>query len=165
MGTNGSKSRRMTVAITGTLSRPREELAKLISATRNARFVSTLARDTDYLVGARFDTTKAHNAARFGVTIIPESELLSYLAAGEFPQRQHRNTHVMNWPEITWRETVDNPVAHFLRYSGADGEATERFVVITRYGTSQIGIEYFEGFDGIRMKTFRKDRVISLMEV
>jgi len=155
----------MTVAITGTLSRPREELVDLINGTSNARFVTKVAGDTDYLVASRFDTVKAHNAARFGTTVIPEPELLSYIAAGEFPVRKHRNTHAMNWPEITWTEIVDNPAAHFLKYSGGDGETTERFVVITRYGTSQSGIEYFEGFDGIRMKTFRQDRVASLAKL
>ena len=157
--------RLMTVAITGTLSKPREEFATRIDSTSNARFVTKVAGDTDYLVAARFDTAKARKAAIFGATIITEQDLESFLTDGYFPPRAHRDTHVSNWPEITWTEVVADPYIYLVEYEDAGGDKSIRYVTVTMRGRNQQGIEYFEAFDGLAKKTFRVDRVISMKKV
>src|ERR1035438_1947822 len=105
---------RLTVAITGTLSLPREEAAERINATSNARFVTKVAENTDFLVASRFDTVKAHRAAAFGSVVIPEEELMTFLESGSFPKRQHRKSLSGLWPEINWTRTVDQPKLQLL---------------------------------------------------
>jgi hypothetical protein len=162
---SSSNQHRMTVAITGTLSKPRDEFATRINATSNARFVTNVAGDTDYLVAARFDTVKARNAAIYGSAIITEQDLESFLEQAAFPVRAHRDTHVSNWPEITWTETVNDPELFLCEYADASGVKSVRYIYITKRGNNKDGAEYLEAFDGFKMKTYRADRVLSLQRI
>ncbi len=155
----------MTVAITGTLSKPRDEFAMRINATSNARFVTKVAGDTDYLVAARFDTVKARDAAIYGSTIITERDLELFLEQQAFPVRAHRDTHVSNWPDIIWTDIVENPELFLCEYEDASGLKSIRYISITKHGRNKEGREYFEAFDGLKMKTYRTDRVLSLKRI
>jgi hypothetical protein len=158
-------SERLTVAITGTLAIPRDDAATRINATDNARFVTKVAANTDFLVATRFDTVNAHKAASCGSVIISEPELMGFLDAGEFPKRKHRKSLSGTWPEITWTRVVEDPRTQLLEYKDAHGVSTLRFVAITRYGTGPENRPYFEAFDGLGLKTFREDRVVSITEL
>jgi hypothetical protein len=157
--------RRMTVAITGTLGKPRAEIAAMIDATVNARWVEKVHKDTDYLVAARMDTAKARMAAVEGATIITEEELNQYLTAGRFPWRKHRDTHVSNWPELTWTEFVEAPELFLLTYKDAEEVLSTRYIRITKYGHNAAARDYFEAWDGIQLKTYRRDRIIEMIRI
>ena len=157
--------RKMTVAITGELSQPRAEVVAMLEKLSNVHFVTRVAGDTDYLIAARFDTAKARKAAVSGTTIITEEDCKKFIEAGAFPVRKHRNTHVSNWPEITWTEVYENPDLCFLKYTEQTGEISARYVIPLRRGHGQTGREYFEGFDGLSRKTFRLDRIVSIERV
>src|SRR6266700_2548786 len=76
----------LSVAITGTLSVPREEAAALIDSTSNARFHPDVSYQTNYLVAALFNSGKARKAGQIGVTIITEVEMTECVKAGRFPE-------------------------------------------------------------------------------
>src|ERR1035438_10871848 len=76
------------VAITGVLSIPRKSAAELIETRTNARFADSVTYDVNYLVASRFDSNKARKAAKIGVAIISEVDLMNYIQKGEFPENQ-----------------------------------------------------------------------------
>lgn len=155
----------VTVAITGEFFIPREQLIEKINATDNARYVSKVAAGTEYLLAGRFDTVKARRALEFGTVVIDFNDFQDYLDAGHFPRRRARAEAHGHWPTITWVRNVDIPTMQYLKYQAANGRITERFVEITRYGASPNGDAMFEAFDGNDVKTFREDRVISLLSL
>lgn len=157
---------RMTVAITGTLSEPRAQIAIKINSTRNARFVEGVSLDTDYLVAARMDTTKARAAAQNGTIILTEQQLTNFLSTGEFPYHRRRDTHSgLNFDEseIKWEDTYDPCVRYRLAYADSSGEYSERIIeVIHLAGEHPNGYKYLAAFDDGHIKTFRKDRILKL---
>jgi hypothetical protein len=90
---------RVRVAITGTLSRPRKEFVSLIETKTNAAYTETVDLQTDYLVSARRDTNKAKAAAKLGVTLLSESEMMSFIDTGHFPPRLPRRQSDLRNPE------------------------------------------------------------------
>ena len=53
----------------------------------NARFVSGVSNQTDYLISSRKDTKKAKRAKAFGTQVINEAEMMKFIKAGKFPVR------------------------------------------------------------------------------
>ena len=51
----------------------------------NARYVSMVSKNTDYLISSRKDTNKAARAKKFGTQIIDESEMMAFVRRGKFP--------------------------------------------------------------------------------
>ena len=158
------------VAITGTLSKPRREIAQLINGCTDAEFVESVTYDTNYLVASRFDTHKAKYAAQIGVTVISEAEMLEHIQQGSFP----KNSTLMRPPhpapnfrtdEIEWAENYTPDRLCFLEYSDNEGVVTQRFVRLACKGTGSNGHEYFGAYDHGIFKTFRVDRVRKLEEL
>ncbi len=72
----------LTFVITGTLSRPRKEIAALIEA-HGGRVVGSVSRKTDYLVvGESPGGTKYRKAQQLGTPQISEEQLLAMLESG-----------------------------------------------------------------------------------
>jgi len=159
----------MKVAITETLSIPRKSAAELIETRTNARFADSVTYDVNYLVASRFDPNKARTAAKMGVAVISESELMDYVQKGEFPENQKPIRPEFHDPfrvdEITWTEEIQPERVCFLEYSDNEGVATQRFIRLCRKGRGSNGHNYLGAFDNDRFKTFRTDRVVRLEEL
>ena len=54
---------------------------------KNARFVSGVSSQTDYLISSRKDTNKAKRAKAFGTQVIDEAEMMAFIKAGNFPSK------------------------------------------------------------------------------
>ena len=156
---------RIKVAITGTLSKPRKEIVRLMEDRSNAEFSPDVTYDTNYLVAARFDTNKAKRAAQIGVTVTSESEMMKFIGNGAFPENQTpvRPTHIPDFrtDEITWEEQF-TPELCFLEYCDNEGQVTQRFVHLTCKGTGSNGHKYLGAYDSERFKTFRIDRILRI---
>ena len=77
-----------TFCITGALEKyKRIDAIVEIHNKTNARFVSTVSSQTDYLISSRKDTNKAKRARSFGPKVIDEAEMIAFIKAGKFPVR------------------------------------------------------------------------------
>ena len=76
----------VTFCITGSLAMVRAEAIELVENKTNAKFVSKVNGNTDYLVSARTDTVKAKKARLHGTKVITEKELMAYVKKGKFPE-------------------------------------------------------------------------------
>ncbi len=76
----------VTFCITGPLKKRRVDVIQEVQNKTNARYISGVSKNTDYLVSARTDTVKARNAKKFGTKVINEAELSAYVKKGQFPQ-------------------------------------------------------------------------------
>ena len=65
-----SKTKNVTFCITGELSKRRVDVIQEIQNKTNAKFISGVSKNTDYLISARTDTVKAKNAKKFGTKVI-----------------------------------------------------------------------------------------------
>ena len=75
-----------TFCITGALEKfKRIDAIVEIHNKTNARFVSGVSSQTDYLISSRKDTSKAKRAKAFGTQVIDESEMIAFIKAGSFP--------------------------------------------------------------------------------
>ena len=75
-----------TFCITGALDgMKRIDAIVMIHNKTNARFVSMVSKNTDYLISSRKDTNKAARAKKFGTQIIDESEMMAFVRRGKFP--------------------------------------------------------------------------------
>ena len=75
-----------TFCITGALEKyKRIDAIVEIHNKTNARFVSTVSSQTDYLISSRKDTNK--RARSFGTRVIDEAEMIAFIKAGKFPVR------------------------------------------------------------------------------
>ena len=83
-----SKTKNVTFCITGELSKRRVDVIQEIQNKTNAKFISGVSKNTDYLISARTDTVKAKNAKKFGTKVINEAQLIAYIKKGEFPAVQ-----------------------------------------------------------------------------
>jgi hypothetical protein len=157
------------VAITGALSIPRKSAAELIEARTNAKFADSVTYDVNYLVAARFDTNKARKAAKIGVAIISEAELMDYIQKGVFPESQKPVRPEFHDPfrvdEIVWTEEIHPERVCFLEYTDDEGVETQRFIRTCCRGRGSNGYDYLGAFDNERFKTFRTDRVLRLEEL
>ncbi len=80
-------NKNVTFCITGALeSYKRNDAVKLVEAKTNAKFVSKVSSNTDYLVSMSKDTVKAKRAKQFGTIVIDEAEMLVFIKKGKFPQ-------------------------------------------------------------------------------
>jgi hypothetical protein len=149
------------VAITGTLSMPRKEAAALIDSTSNARFHAEVTYETNYLVAALFDSGKARKAAKIGVSIITEAEMMEYIQAGRFPDNKtpEKPHHVNNFPDIVWNKTYQEPIPYYVEYEDGNGIVTQRYILVTSEGQASNGNDYIGAYDGEWFKTFRRDRL------
>ncbi len=157
------------VAITGTLSIPRKSAAQLIEARTSARFVDGVNYDVNYLVASRFDTNKARRAAKIGVTVISEAEMMDFIQRGEFPENPKPIRPEFHDPfrveEIVWTEEIQPERICFLEYSDIDGVVTQRFIRLSCKGRGSNGYDYLGAFDNERFKTFRADRILRCEEL
>ena len=77
-----------TFCITGELEKfKRIDAIVEIHNRTNARFVSGVSSQTDYLISSRKDTKKAKRAKAFGTRVINEVEMIKFIKAGKFPVR------------------------------------------------------------------------------
>ena len=83
-----SKTKNVTFCITGPLKMRRVDVIQEVQNKTNARWISGVSKNTDYLVSARTDTVKAKNAKKFGTKVINESQLVAFINKGEFPAVQ-----------------------------------------------------------------------------
>lgn len=151
---------KINIAITGTLSEPRAEVAKQINATTNGRFVESVTLETHYLVCEKYDSQKARKAGVYGTAIISEAELREFLAGGSFPSialPTYFPPHPNNFPEIIWSELWNPPRWFRLTYRDAVGRVSVRTIIATAACEGWIG-----AYDGPHFKTFRTDRIILL---
>jgi len=82
----------LSFVITGTLSRPREEIAEMIERY-GGRVTSSVSRRTDYLiVGENPGGTKYRRAQELGVPMIDEARLWEMIGEGMFHHRGTENT-------------------------------------------------------------------------
>ncbi len=157
------------VAITGTLSIPRKSAAELIETRTHAKFADSVTYDVNYLVAGAFDTIKARKAAKIGVSIISEGELMNYIQKGEFPENQKPLRPEFRDPfrvdEIVWREEIRPERLCFLEYSDSQNVVTQRFIRLSCKGLGTNGRNYLGAFDNEGFKTFRADRVLRLEEL
>ena len=72
----------LTFCITGSLSRPRKEIALMIKAA-GGRVVSSVSGQLDFLVAGGSSGSKLDKANRLSVSILSESELESKISGGE----------------------------------------------------------------------------------
>ena len=71
-----------TFCITGSLSRPRKEIALMIKAA-GGKVVSSVSGKLDFLVAGGSSGSKLDKANRLSVSILSESELESKISGGE----------------------------------------------------------------------------------
>lgn len=125
--------------------------------------------DVNYLVASAFDTIKARKAAKIGVAIISEAELMNYIQKGEFPENQKPLRPEFHDPfrvdEIVWREEIRPERLCFLEYSDSQNVVTQRFIRLSCKGLGTNGRNYLGAFDNEGFKTFRADRVLRLEEL
>ena len=77
-----------TFCITGALEKfKRIDAIVEIHNKTNARFVSGVSSQTDYLISSRKDTSKAKRARTFGTQVIDEAQMMTFIKAGKFPLR------------------------------------------------------------------------------
>ena len=69
----------LTFVLTGTLSRPREQVAALLEAA-GGRIVDSVSKRTSYLVAGTDAGSKLRRAGELGVTVLDEAGLSSLLA-------------------------------------------------------------------------------------
>ena len=83
----GGKMKKVpTFCITGALDgMKRIDAIDMIHNKTNARFVSMVSKNTDYLISSRKDTNKAARAKKFGTKVINESEMMAFVKRGKFP--------------------------------------------------------------------------------
>ncbi len=82
------KVQRTTFCITGELEKfKRIDAIVEIHNRTNARFVSGVSSQTDYLISSRKDTKKAKRAKAFGTRVINEAKMMKFIKAGKFPVR------------------------------------------------------------------------------
>ena len=154
------------VAITGVLSMKRADAVRLIEEKTNAKFSPSVSWDTSYLVASRFDTEKAHRAARVGTIVINEAEMLAFISKGSFPviptlaQRRAPS----NLPDLAWTHEADPEKSFLLRYRDRDGALSDRFISCVLLGIDAHGVQYVGGFDVERFKEFRVDRIEAMAE-
>ena len=75
-----------TFCITGALDGlKRIDAIVMIHNKTNARFVSMVSKNTDYLISSRKDTIKADKAKKFGTQVINEVEMMAFVKSGKFP--------------------------------------------------------------------------------
>lgn len=158
------------VSITGQLSMSRKEAVRLIESRTNACFSAEVSYDVNYLVASRFDTDKAKRAAKIGVSVISEAEMMEFIERGVFPENSkpiQPHTYPPNFrdDEIAWTEELTPLRLCFLEYSDNEGTVTQRFVLVARKGRGSNGYDYLGAFDNERFKTFRWDRVLKLQEL
>ncbi len=77
-----SKTENVTFCITGPLKMRRVDVIQEVQNKTNARWLSGVSKNTDYLVS---DTVKAKNAKKFGTKVISEAQLLAFINKGKFP--------------------------------------------------------------------------------
>ena len=83
-----------TFCITGTLSRPRKEIALAIKAS-GGKVVSTVSGKLDYLVAGESAGSKLDKAQRLGVSILKESDLDTiFTAGGNFESQTNEESEV-----------------------------------------------------------------------
>ena len=76
----GGKMKKVpTFCITGALKMKRIDAIVLIHNKTNARFVSMVSQNTDYLIRSRKATTKAATAKKFGTQVINESAMMAFV--------------------------------------------------------------------------------------
>ena len=82
-----SKSKKTpTFCITGALDGlKRIDAIVMIHNKTNARFVSMVSRNTDYLISSRKDTNKAMRARKFGTQVIDQAKMMEFVKCGKFP--------------------------------------------------------------------------------
>jgi DNA ligase (NAD+) len=68
--------------ITGTLSRPREEIAGLLQAA-GAKVTSSVSKKTDYLVAGKEAGSKLEKAQTLGIAVLDESGMRALLGDTE----------------------------------------------------------------------------------
>jgi hypothetical protein len=139
---------------------PRKEAAALIDSTANARFYPEVTFETNYLVAAIFDSGKARKAAKIGVSIINEAEMMECVKIGRFPDNKtpQRPPHVNNFPEIVWSKKFSPAVTYYVEYEEGNGVVTQRYISVTCEGRATNGNDYVGAYDGEWFKTFRRDR-------
>ncbi|MGQ9831451.1 MAG: NAD-dependent DNA ligase LigA [Thermochromatium sp.] len=80
-----------TFVITGTLSRPREEVAAWLRRL-GARVASSVSSKTDYLLAGAEAGSKLAKAERLGVAVIDEAELAALIASLQRPHGEDRRS-------------------------------------------------------------------------
>jgi hypothetical protein len=157
----------VSVAITGTLSIPRAEAARLINSSKNAQFVPSVTYHTSYLVSALPDSQKVRKAREIGVTIISEAQLFDYLKHGTFPPAKTHDYHRPAPPpfDVDWTTTYAEPRHVLIKYTDADQQYSEREAEVFGEGKSPAGITYFNILDEEGFKTFRADRIVEMVEI
>jgi hypothetical protein len=148
------------VAITGTLSRPRHEIVALIESKTNARFSEHVTYETNYLVASRFDTIKARRAAKLGVKVVTERDMMGCIEPTPLPVKPPLNWHPVDLDAIEY-ETIEQfaqPRVYYLKYKNSGGEESERFILAMERVKSG-SHEYLAGYDHDCYKTFRLDRI------
>jgi hypothetical protein len=157
------------VAITGILSLPRNKAVELIQTRTKAQFVNRISYEVNYLVASRFDTEKAKAAAKIGVTVISEAEMMGFIEKGEFPETPKPVRPEWRNPfrddEILWTEEIQPERRCLLEYSDNEGVITQRLIRLSCKERGSNGYEYLGAFDNERFKTFRADRVVKLVEL
>lgn len=155
------------VAITGTLSVPREAAARLINSSQNAQFVASVTYHTSYLVSALADSRKARKAREIGVEILTEKQLFEYLANGFFPPAK---THAYQRPAppkfvVDWKTRYPEPKRLLIKYKDSHDQYSARELDVFAVGISPSGITYVSVLDAEGFKTFRMDRIIEMNEI
>ena len=74
-----------TFCISGALKMKRIDAIVMIHNKTNARFVSMVSKNTDYLISSRKDTNKAAIAKMYGTRVLDESEMMAFVKRGKFP--------------------------------------------------------------------------------
>ena len=83
-----NKAQTVTFCITGALDKMRRvDAIQLVQNETNARWISTVSKNTDFLVSKRTDTRKASNARKYGTKVINETQMMTYVKAGKFPSK------------------------------------------------------------------------------
>ena len=74
-----------TFCITGALDGlKRIDAIVMIHNKTNARWVSMVSKNTDYLISSRKDTRKAKRAKAFGTKVIDQAEMMAFVKRGKF---------------------------------------------------------------------------------
>ena len=83
-----------TFCITGSLSRPRKEIALMIKAA-GGKVVSSVSGKLDFLVAGGSSGSKLDKANRLSVTVLSEPELESKISGGEVDSAEEQSGEIL----------------------------------------------------------------------
>ncbi len=167
---NPRREQALKIAITGKLTGLTKKEAATLMESVGAEFTNDVTYDTNYLVAAMLDSGQAKKARAIGVEVITQSEFEDYIDLGGFADNNTPTRPKPGFPEIPWnRLSPESQFSADMSYHDRYGEVTDRRITIlaegslqSRTGNPRHYIQAVDHTEGDQIRTFRRDRIISI---